>query len=289
MAEEYDRIQKRTKEDPGTAGDQGEENWATLLRNWLPPIFQVVTKGRMINSKGIASPQIDIIVLKPEYPKGLLDRKLYLEGGVLAIFECKLTLKAADLNKFFENSISVKTMQSVPPAPTIYNEAQSHIYYGLLAHSHNWVKSANTVEKISKKIFENDIKYVKHPIQMPDMICIADTGCWITSKLLAPQMDFDSQPYEKSISVFYGCEQANRNNQVKPIGTALKNLLHKLSKEHSGLISLAEYFKKAIPSLGGGPGRYWAISKVFSEKNQKEFDKIGKHPEYYFPKDCKFL
>jgi hypothetical protein len=35
MAEEYDRIQKRATEDPGTAGDQGEENWATLLRNWL--------------------------------------------------------------------------------------------------------------------------------------------------------------------------------------------------------------------------------------------------------------
>ena len=28
MAAEYDRIQKRAAEDPGTAGDQGEENWA---------------------------------------------------------------------------------------------------------------------------------------------------------------------------------------------------------------------------------------------------------------------
>ena len=36
MAAEYDRIQKRATEDPGTAGDQGEENWAELLRGWLP-------------------------------------------------------------------------------------------------------------------------------------------------------------------------------------------------------------------------------------------------------------
>lgn len=35
IAAEYDRIQKRTTEDPGTAGDQGEENWAELLRGWL--------------------------------------------------------------------------------------------------------------------------------------------------------------------------------------------------------------------------------------------------------------
>ena len=36
MAAEYNRIRKRTAEDPGTAGDQGEENWAELLREWLP-------------------------------------------------------------------------------------------------------------------------------------------------------------------------------------------------------------------------------------------------------------
>ncbi len=33
MASEYERIQKRATEDPGTTGDQGEENWATLLRD----------------------------------------------------------------------------------------------------------------------------------------------------------------------------------------------------------------------------------------------------------------
>ena len=32
MAGEYNRIQRRATEDPGTAGDQGEENWAELLR-----------------------------------------------------------------------------------------------------------------------------------------------------------------------------------------------------------------------------------------------------------------
>ena len=46
MATEYDRIQRRATEDPGTAGDQGEENWAELLRDWLPREYEVVTKGR---------------------------------------------------------------------------------------------------------------------------------------------------------------------------------------------------------------------------------------------------
>ena len=41
MASEYERIRRRTHEDPGTAGDQGEENWASLLRDWLPRTYEV--------------------------------------------------------------------------------------------------------------------------------------------------------------------------------------------------------------------------------------------------------
>lgn len=76
IQEEYERIQKRATEDPGTAGDQGEENWATLIRNWLPRYFQVVTKGRILSQSCDASPQIDILVLYPSYPKILIDKKL---------------------------------------------------------------------------------------------------------------------------------------------------------------------------------------------------------------------
>src|SRR5258706_2694249 len=92
MGDEYDRIQKRSLEDPGTAGDQGEENWATVFKDWLPPDYQVVTKGRLLSENGIAGPQVDIIILYPFYPKKLLDKKLYLTAGVAAAFECKNTL-----------------------------------------------------------------------------------------------------------------------------------------------------------------------------------------------------
>ena len=81
IAREYERIQRRATEDPGTAGDQGEENWATVLRNWLPPTYQIVTKGRILGPTGEASPQVDVLVLTPAYPRQLLDRQLYLAGG----------------------------------------------------------------------------------------------------------------------------------------------------------------------------------------------------------------
>ena len=108
MSAEYNRIQMRATEDPGTAGDQGEENWAELLRDRLPRSFEVVTKGRIISQQGETSPQIDVLVLKGEYPTKLLNKKLYLAAGVAAAFECKTTLKASHIAEAVENCVKTK-------------------------------------------------------------------------------------------------------------------------------------------------------------------------------------
>jgi len=65
LASEYERIWNRTIEDPGTAGDEGEENWAELLRDWLPRSYTIVTKGRLLGVDGKLSPQMDVVVLNP--------------------------------------------------------------------------------------------------------------------------------------------------------------------------------------------------------------------------------
>src|ERR1051326_2748896 len=104
MAGNYETIRERSREDPGTAGDQGEEDWAEFLRNWLPPIYHVVTKGRIVDSHGNAGRQLDILVLHPAYPQKLRTRKLYLAGGVLAAFECKVMLRAEDIQSALETA-----------------------------------------------------------------------------------------------------------------------------------------------------------------------------------------
>lgn len=71
---DYERIRKRVREDPGTAGDEGEETWAEVLRAWLPATYQVETKGRVMFVDGWSSPQVDVVVLKPWYPRGLARR-----------------------------------------------------------------------------------------------------------------------------------------------------------------------------------------------------------------------
>src|ERR1017187_10028086 len=101
------RIQKRAAEDPGTAGDQGEENWAALFRQWLPDYFQVITKGRILADSGYPSPQVDVLILLPSYPPILRNTKLYLSGGVAAAFECKTTLTAAHVRKAVATSAAL--------------------------------------------------------------------------------------------------------------------------------------------------------------------------------------
>ena len=71
LALDYERIRARSRDDPGTAGDQAEEDWAAILRNWLPANYTVVTKGRILFEDGTSSPQMDVLVLSPSYPRGL--------------------------------------------------------------------------------------------------------------------------------------------------------------------------------------------------------------------------
>lgn len=168
LAAEYERIQKRAKEDPGTAGDQGEENWATVLRHWVPPIFQVVTKGRILSADGRTSPQLDVIVLSPVYPTFLLDKKLYLAGGVVAAFECKTTLRSDHIRKAVETGNVVHSLAHCRTG-TPYKELHSPIVYGLLAHSHNWKGRVDPVDRsiamhsIIVKLRDEDQKHVDHP------------------------------------------------------------------------------------------------------------------------------
>ena len=147
MAAEYERIQKRASEDPGTAGDQGEENWAELLRGWLPPTYEVVTKGKIISHDGRTSPQIDVIVLRSMYPKKLLNKKLYLAAGVAAAFECKTTLKASHIEKAMDTCVKIKNLYK-PREETPYQELHAPVVFGLLAHSHSWKGDKSTPEEI---------------------------------------------------------------------------------------------------------------------------------------------
>jgi hypothetical protein len=211
MAREYNRIRKRATEDSGTAGDDGEETWAELLREWLPPTYTIVTKGRLVSRRNIPSPQVDVLVLHPTYPKGLLNKKYYLADLVVAAFECKLTLKAEHIHKAVKNATEIrKLLPKRIGSP--YQELYSPMIYGLLAHSHVWKHPNSTpIENTSKHLSEADRDCTEHPREMLDVVCIPDLATWRVSKMpqLDPQLEADAfGPLGSTVTTYLCCSSA---------------------------------------------------------------------------------
>src|SRR4051812_36575628 len=259
---EYARIRRRATEDPGTAGDQGEENWAELFREWLPPYFHIVTKGRILTDTGYTSPQVDLLVLLPSYPKILLSKKLYLSGGVAAAFECKTTLTAAHATSAVQTAAEIHRNLPVRQG-TPYREINSPIIFGLLAHSHSWKGDASTpVENIHRVLYRADAESVRHPRECIDFIAVADLASWTVNKItyLSPRCSwFDSEfarmygPMGSSVTS-YLCHAESKGEQKQedyfsPIGVLLSALYSKLAWTFPDMRHLEEYFRKV--NLGG--------------------------------------
>lgn len=277
IQEEYERIMKRATEDPGTAGDQGEENWATLLRNWLPSYFHIVTKGRILCENGYASPQIDVLVLHPSYPKILLDKKLYLAGGVAAAFECKTTVKSTHIKEAVETAAIIRRNLPIQEG-TPYKELNSKILYGLLAHSHSWKgDKSKPIENIENALWEADQVHVEHPIQQLDFITVSDLATWQAHKsvYIGPAWSHYNDGLKKvygdngSANSSYVCAAIGGERQKEffaPISVLLAGLFSKLAWTYNDMRELEAYFRR-VNMTGSGQGhmRLWPIT-IYSEK-----------------------
>ena len=282
IASEYDRIQKRSTEDPGTAGDQGEENWAEILRDWLPRSFEVVTKGRIISQDGKTSPQLDVLVLDAAYPKKLLNKKLYLAAGVAAAFECKTTLKASHIRDVIQNCVAVKSLYPIRSG-TPYRELYAPIVYGLLAHSHYWKGQKSTPESnIQATLEAEDEAQVSHPRSQLDLLCVADSGMWGAAKtsFLRPFKMPSGEwfqgygPNGSATTSFMG-HVRDLGDQVEhftAMGGLISTLTRRLAWERADLRGMADYYR--IVNIAGsakGSVRFWP-SSIYSDEIRSEVE-----------------
>ena len=284
IEEAYYRIRKHSSEDPGTAGDQGEEDWCKFLKEWLPHYFHVVNKGIIITDSGWSSPQIDVLVLSPSYPPLLLNEKRYLAGGVIAAFECKTTLRADDVKKAVETAAEIR--RHLPKRiGTPYKELNSAIVYGLLAHSHSWKHAASDpVGHIEKTLKAADAAYVQHPAECIDLITVADLAAWTAFKFTydSPRFNhFNPRLHgpNGSASTGYICSPieskviasekhfSEQKDYFSPLSVLVSELYSKLAWTFSDMRNLEEYFRK-VNLLGSGMGqigRRWDLS-IYSEQ-----------------------
>lgn len=276
IASEYERIRKRALEDPGMAGDQGEENWASILRQWLPPAYQIVTRGRILGLDGQTSPQVDVLVLNPSYPRFLLNKKVYLAGGVAAVFECKVTLKSEHIDRAFVTA--GKILSLVPPrVGTPVKELNSPIIFGVLAHSCAIRGDKTQIPwKIMTKLRDADKRIVEHPRNSVDLVCVADLATWCTSKITyGAQLNHDvygtAQRQQTDVSatttIIQRAPDYLQHKGFTPIGSMLAYLVERLAWEDVNLRPWAEYFREVLKAYGQGLGRPWDAT-VFSEQTR---------------------
>lgn len=272
---EYERIRKDAASDPGTAGDEGEGNWAALLSEWLPATYRVETKGRILSADGVLGPQVDVVVLKPGYPKKLAEKKTYIADGVAAAFECKITLKTAHIEKAVKNAIAVKQLPQ-PRKGSPYRELSAPIVYGLLSHSHCWKAAGSTpMPNVTTALVDADAAHVTHPRDMLDVVCVADLGAWTPMKMAGfiPQQ-FEGHwetvraghgfPPEGGVSTSYmqpAVRDADGQAVDNPFGVMLGRIMRLLGYEDVSVRAFADYWRIAgLGGSGGGGGRPWQWS-----------------------------
>lgn len=292
MQEDYVRISKNASKDPGTAGDQGQANWQELLKKWLPSYFKIVVNGRVVSNKSTDSPQIDIIILRPEYPDILIEKKVFVADGIIAMFECKTTLRREDIKKTFQNSERLSNHFEHLKG-TFRNELNRPFIYGMICHSHEWKgKNSNPVDNISNALNDNLAEITSHPRNMLDFLCVADLGFWKSLKSIQSASEYTMSKVNNTdfkptgtTQTAYMCHADKvtvPNQTFSPQGNLLSFLFQRLSWQFDGLKPLSQLFSKSGTTSGGKTqrlGQIWTID-IFSEelKNRSCFGPFSESP-----------
>lgn len=286
LAGDYARIRERSREDPGTAGDQAEEDWAEILRNWLPATYRVVTKGRILFADGSSSPQVDILVLTPSYPRGLGSEKYVFSAGVVAAFECKLTLRKNDLKTAFETAAKIKR-KAERTLGTPYDELNSPPIVGLLAHSQELAKGRK--RKSSWKLYEAvekfQTEYSDHPRELLDVICVADSATVPLGKHVLVGKDLSKEELDElkeieapaAVAGMYVIQEEDiGSNNLDLSGSILAGLIYDVSRRLAYSDESIRPWVDHLASLGfyGGIGRpFYCDESVLSESVRARLNK----------------
>lgn len=233
----------------------------------------------------MTSAQCDVIVLAPGYPELLKSKKIYLIGGVVAAFECKNTLKSQHILDAIERCVNIKRLTRMRFG-TPYKELHAPIIYGILSHSHVWRNErAKVVESITGKLLEVDAKFVQHPRECLDLLCISDLGTWSRSTITYMKPEWipnfgawDESAREKIIALYGNrgsCSSGYQESSIvragqrvdyTPIGAMLSHLYGTVAWDNSVLRSIADYFRIAgLDGSGGGNLRTWD-AVIFSDR-----------------------
>jgi len=136
---------RKTFGHPGTKGDASERVWLELLQRYLPQRYQA-TKAHVVDSNGVFSHQIDVVVFDRQYSPFILnyeDQMIIPAESVYAVFEAKQTINAAQVKYAQQKVASVRrlhrTSLPIPHAGGVYKpKVLTPILGGILTFESDW-------------------------------------------------------------------------------------------------------------------------------------------------------
>jgi hypothetical protein len=138
-------IARKSIGHPVAKGDASEEVWLELLKTYLPYRYQVA-KAFVVDSTGVFSEQIDVLVFDRQYTPFIFKyngQTVVPAEGVYAAFEAKQTINAALVNYAHKKVSSVRRLYRTSlPIPHAGGEhppkKPGHVLGGLLTFESEW-------------------------------------------------------------------------------------------------------------------------------------------------------
>lgn len=105
-------IARKTLSHPGTKGDASESVWLELLKTYLPRRYEA-SKAHVVDSKGMFSEQIDVVVFDRQYSPFIFhfqDQTIVPAESVYAVFEAKQAINASEVDYAKKKVASVRRL-----------------------------------------------------------------------------------------------------------------------------------------------------------------------------------
>lgn len=237
-----------------------ESLWRRLLLGWLPPAYEVATRKYLVlgdeHGESRMSPEIDLVIFNPNYPRHLRDRSEVLVSGVVAAFSVKGQLTKRHLSSAVTEAAILRRGLGHFDGQVI-GELASPLLFGVLASTY---KSSKNSKKEPPQfeildVLENASGTSSHPRENVDVVCVADLDCWFRSMQVSRQSSTAPHHYfdlwmcstdEKDASFYH------------PVAALIAALWAKLAARDQALSAISEQFRRSYtagPYGGVGFGR----------------------------------
>lgn len=214
VAADYAEAREHARQkDSQRAGHEGESTWQRLLEQWGPN-WPVVTRKYIVGPDGTSN-EIDVVVLKPDYPAHLQAESSVSISGVAAAFSSKLTLRRPDIAEAIDQKkrlVEIAGNLSSPAGALV-----GPFPFGLLAHSTEFLKNSPDFSSEMQLAYEGVAHGAANPLATQpnhelDALLVADRGFFSTTRVsliegpiggpdaysLSPMSSFSSYSYSST-------------------------------------------------------------------------------------------